>query len=445
MKTYTLGSLTGMMAMSNLLSQTPDDKAAMNLAFTLHLHGELDIPKLERAIGKLLAEPIMNTYLSAEGMEITAHEKEFVPFSLPIEQAEGTSVEEKVEYVKAAAEKRALEPLPLTDADARQSVFCLYEIAADYHILLMIVHHTFLDFGAVMIAISHIFAAYNDENYKYPDCRPFSDFMKEELDFMASDHAKAEDEYWAAETADIRQPSLVPDVFEEGESILTEQDVMTAFSRSELDAIASKERTSTFNLMMLLIHMGIAKVNDCNDTILQYAISNRSEKDYRFTLGCMTRVLFNRMDFDDNMNGTELNKLLRKKIGAGYQNRHVAGKTPFGAVSYLAVNEDMADLNSFPMFNGKPVPFDFVDMPRELDFVAVLIMPLGEDMIGAGVLTDMKRYSKHAKKLIDAIKLAKEFIVKYPQRTFSDFMRQDITRETLQLLDDPDSVEIIEL
>jgi len=445
MKNYPLGSLTGMMAMSNLFAPTQEDKASMNLAFTMHLRGELDKAKLECAINRLVSEPIMNTYLTAEGMDITANEKEYIPFVLPVEQVSGETTEEKVAFVRTTAEKRALEPLPLTDAGARQYVFHLYEIAEDYSILLMIVHHTFLDFGAVMVAVSHIFSAYNDEGYEYPACRPFSDFMKEELSFLASEHARAEDDFWAAETAGCRQPALAPDAPAEGGPVLTEQDVITAFPRAELDAIAARERTSTFNLMMLLIHMGIAKVNDCNDTMLQYAISNRSETDYRFTLGCMTRVLFNRIDFDDNMNSTELNKLLRKKIGAGYQNRHVAGRTPFGAASYLAVNEDMADLNAFPMFNGSPVPFDFVDMPRELDFVAVLVMPLGTDMLGAGVLTDMTKYGRHAKKLIDAITLAKEFIVRYPQRPFSDFMRQDITSETLSLLDDPDSVEIIEL
>ena len=445
MFTYPLGSLTQMMAMSNYHAEKPEDKASMNLAFTMHLHGELDFSKLERAINRLTSEKIMHTYLSVEENQFLAHEKEFIPFKLETEKIEGASEEEKVGKVKAIAEKKALEPLPLFEENKQQFYFRLYELSENYHILLMIVHHTFLDFGAVMIAISHIFAYYNDENYRYEESSEFSEFMKEELDFMASEDAKAEDAFWANEIADVKQPPLTPEPLQENETPLEEKDVMTAFSRKELDAIATRERTSTFNLLMLLIHMAIAKVNDCNDTFLQYAISNRSEANYRFTLGCLTRVLFNRINFDDDMNTSELNKLLRKKVGAGYQNRHVAGKTPFGAASYIAVNEDMGDLNVFPVFNGKPVQLDFVDLPRELNFVAVLILPLNAEMIGVGVLTDMLQYGKHAKKLIDALNLAYQFIVKYPEKPFSDFMRQDITLETLHLLDDDDSVEMIEI
>ncbi len=431
MFTYSLGSLTQMMAMTNYYPENPEEKASMNLAFTIHLQGKLDIPKLERAIDKLTKEKIMHTYLSVEGNQFLAHEKEYVPFKLETEKAEGSSEEEKKATVKAIAEKKALEPLPIFDADKNQFYFRLYELSEEYHILLMIVHHTFLDFGAVMIAIGHIFSYYNDENYIYEKSDEFSSFMKEELDFMASDGAKAEEKFWAEETANVIQPALVPNMLTENDAPLEEKDVMAAFSRKDLDAIAVRERTSTFNLLMLLVHMAIAKVNDCNDTFLQYAISNRSEVNYRFTLGCLTRVLFNRINFDDDMNVSELNKILRKKVGAGYQNRHVAGKTPFGAASYIAVNEDMGDLNVFPSFNGKPLQFDFVDLPRELNFIAFLMLPLDADTIGVGALTDMLKYGKHAKQLIDALNLAQQFITKYPDKTSGDFMRKDITLELL--------------
>lgn len=445
MKKYPLGSLTGMMAMSNLCATTVEDKASMNLGFTMDLRGEIDVKKLERAIGRLVSEKIMNTYLVMEGMNITAVEKDGCSFELGIEPVKGNDIQEKKTEIKRDTEKLAQIPLTLNDEKKSPYIFKLYKISDEYHVLFMLVHHTFLDFGAVMIAISHIFEYYKDEQYEYPKSKDFSEFMGEELGFMSSEAAKLEDEYWANETKDIRQPKLEEDVHYENDELVKEADLMAVFNREELNDIATRERTSLFNFTMLLIHMAIAKVNDCNDTVLQYAISNRSDTDYRFTLGCLTRVLFNRIEFEDYMKPSELNKFMRKKLGAGYQNRHVAGKTPFGAASYLAVNEDMGDLDTFPTFNGNPVNVEIVDLPRKLDFIAALVMPLDEDNIVIGVLTDVEKYGKQAKQLVEAIKLAKRFLVEYPHKTFYDFMRQDISMETLDLLANEDTVEIVEM
>ncbi len=445
MKKYPLGSLTGMMAMSNLCATTVEDKASMNLGFTMDLRGEIDVKKLERAIGRLVSEKIMNTYLVMEGMNITAVEKDSCSFELDIEPVKGNDIQEKKTEIKRDTEKLAQIPLTLNDEKKSPYIFKLYKISDEYHVLFMLVHHTFLDFGAVMIAISHIFEYYKDEQYKYPKSKDYSEFMSEELGFLSSSAAKLEDEYWANETKDIRQPKLEEDVHYENDEPVKETDLMAVFNRKELNDIATREKTSLFNFTMLLIHMAIAKVNDCNDTVLQYAISNRSDADYRFTLGCLTRVLFNRIEFEDYMKPSELNKFMRKKLGAGYQNRHVAGKTPFGAASYLAVNEDMGDLDTFPTFNGNPVNVEIVDLPRKLDFIAALVMPLDEDNIVIGVLTDVEKYGKQAKQLVEAIKLAKRFLVEYPQKTFYDFMRQDISMETLDLLANEDTVEIVEM
>ena len=445
MKKYPLGSLTKMMAMSNLGSKTVEDQASMNLGFTMDLQGELDIKKLERAICKLVAEKIMSTYLVMEDANIWAIEKDGISFELDVEQVEGSTIDEKKNEIKKDTERLTQVPLKLNDKNESPYIFKLYKISDEYHVLFMLVHHTFLDFGAVMIAISHVFEYYKDEQYEYPKSSEFSDYMNKELEFMASDAAKLEDEYWANETKDIRQPKLKEDNHSETDPAISEIELMAVFNREELNAIAAREKTSLFNFTMLLIHMAIAKINDCNDTILQYAISNRSEVEYRFTLGCLTRVLFNRITFEDDMKPSELNKYMRKKLGAGYQNRHVAGKTPFGAVSYLAVNEDMGDLDTFPTFNGKLVKVDIVDLPRKLDFMAALVMPLDEDNIVVGVLTDVEKYGKQAKQLVGAIKLAKKFLVEYPDKTFFDFMRQDVSLETIDLLANENTVEIIEM
>ena len=105
----------------------------------------------------------------------------------------------------------------------------------------------------------------------------------------------------------------------------------------------------------------------------------------------------------------------------------------------------MKDLDVFPMFNGSPVKFDLVSSSRSLKFIIFLILPVGTDNVAIKISTDVTSYGKHSMELINAIKLAGQFLTKYPNRTFEDFMRKDITLDTLSILDSDDDIEIIEI
>lgn len=441
---YQLGAVT-QMAMSNYYGRSDTEKSVMNLPFILYLKGTMDVKRLENSIKKVMNAEALHTYLTVEGSTFYANVRDNYSFVLEVEDAIGTSESEKLEYVSNFSKSKALEPLPLFNSEKNQSYFKLFRIDEEYHILLMIVHHTFLDFGAIMIAMNHIFGYYNDDNFKIPEGSEVSKFINEETAFYQTEDAKKEDEFWSKSLANVKKPTLIAESKSLNTKPINKEELIALFNRAELESIATKNRTSMFNIIMLIIHMAIAKVNGTNDTLTQYAISNRSDREYRFTLGCLTRVLNNPVTFDDDMNTFDLNKLMRKKMGDGYQNRHVAGKTILGSIPYVIANEDMKDLDVFPMFNGSPVKFDLVSSSRSLKFIIFLILPVGTDNVAIKISTDVTSYGKHSMELINAIKLAGQFLTKYPNRTFEDFMRKDITLDTLSILDSDDDIEIIEI
>ncbi len=445
MKKYRIGAITESMAATNFYSQTPKDKAMMNLPFALHLRGEMDVKRMENSIAKVIQQSMFHTYLSFEDGKFFMLDKDAAPFSLESETVEGASEEEKVAKVTKIIEKLALIPLPLFEKDKDQYFFRLYEISETYHILCMIVHHTFLDFGSVMTAVNEIFAAYRDADYKLPASEDYSKFSQDELDFWNTEEGAKEDSYWNKQLEGFKSFSLTTETLAEGEEEISENQCVAVIDRADLDKMAKENRTSVANIAMLIIHMALAKTDDRNDTLVQYAISNRSDMEYRYSLGCLTRILCNRVAFDDSMMVTDLHKLMRKKIGEGYQNRRVAGKTPLGSVPYVVANEDMGDIQDTPMFGGNPVQLDFVDLPRKLNFIGMLIIPLGPDKIGIGLLTDMKAYGKHALAITKNILLAEQVLKKYPDKTFGDYMRSDITLETVDKLADADGAEFIEI
>jgi len=404
----------------------------MNIPFVMHLKGEFDKQKLEDALQKVLSTKIMNTYFSVEGDKFYANEKEYQRYKLEDEDVPGNTLEEKLQYVAKIAKELTVQPLGLFDKEKRQYFFKVYNLQDDYHILYMSVHHAFLDFGSIMIALKSIYSVYNGGDVLFKGSSEFSKFMKEEIEFSGTEAATHEDEYWKKELAGAKPIDLskLPTTTKKD---INPDDLMVIFEKDELRKLASKYKTSVFNVMMLIIHMGIAKANDQNDTMSQYAISNRSDAEYRYTLGCITRMLTNRVQFDDDMTIIELNRLMRKKIGDGYQNRHVAGKTQLGAIPYVIANEDLDDLDVMPLFNGQPVQMDYVHIARTMDFLSVLIIPIGLDKLSIGIVTDVSRFGEHAFKFLDGAMLAYNFISKYPDKTFGDFMRKDITKDTLNI------------
>lgn len=442
MDKYEISSLTKMMAMTHYYGQTREDKATMNIPFVMHLRGDFDKQKLEDALQTVLSARIMNTYFSVEGDRFFANEKEYHRYILEDEDVPGATLEEKLQYVAKIAKEITVQPLGLFDKDERQYFFKVYNLQDDYHILYMSVHHAFLDFGSIMIALKSIYSAYNGGDILFKGSSEFSKFMKEEIDFLNTEDAIHEDAYWANELKGAK-PVDFSKLPTPSKTDFDPNDLMVVFEKEDLKKLASRYKTSVFNVMMLIIHMAIAKANDSNDTMSQYAISNRSDAEYRYTLGCITRMLINRVRFDDDMTITELNRMMRKKIGDGYQNRHVAGKTQLGSIPYVIANEDLDDLDVMPMFNGAPVQMDYVHIARTMDFLSVLLIPIGMDKLSIGIVTDVARFGEHAMKFLDCAFLAYEFMINYPDRTFGDYMRKDITKDTINLLDEDDGVELI--
>ncbi|WP_352397264.1 condensation domain-containing protein [[Clostridium] aminophilum] len=442
MEKYEISSLTMMMAMTHYFGQTREDKATMNIPFVMHLKGEFDKKKLEDALQKILSTKIMNTWFSVEDNRFYANEKEYVPYVLEDEDVEGDTLEEKLQKVAEIAKELTVQPLALFEKDQRQYFFKVYNLQEDYHILYMSVHHAFLDFGSIMIALKSLYSVYSGGEVLFEGSSEFSKFMGEEIEFLKSEGAAHEDAYWAKELQGAK-PVNFSKLPVQTRTDINPDDLMIIFEKSELKEMAEKFRTSVFNIMMLIAHMAIAKTNDSNDTMTQYAISNRPDAEYRYTLGCITRMLTNRAIFDDDMTVGELNKLMRKKIGDGYQNRHVAGKTPLGSIPYVVAYEDLDDLDVLPYFNGEPVQMDYVHIARTMEFLCILLIPIGFDKLSIGVITDVARFGEHAETFLRNAQLAFRFLKNHPDRTFGDYMRQDVTLDTMELLDQEEGYELI--
>lgn len=72
----------------------------------------------------------------------------------------------------------------------------------------------------------------------------------------------------------------------------------------------------------------------------------------------------------------------------------------------------------------------------------VMIMPAG-DKRSVNLVGNTKKYGHYYKSIRDNICLALRFMDRYPDKTFGEFMRSDVTLETVDLIEDPEQIELI--
>ena len=161
----------------------------------------------------------------------------------------------------------------------------------------------------------------------------------------------------------------------------------------------------------------------------------------------LVRMLLNRMIFDKDTTIAELQKQQRKQLGEGYLNHHVAVDLGFIA-PLLVVDESMGDISGDLMFNGKPIDLTAdanIDSIMNIfppGMVLVMINPAG-DQKAFNLLGNLKYYGRHYKHLKENLILAFRFMDRYPDKTFGEFMRSDVTLETVDLIEDPEQIELI--
>ena len=431
---YRLQSVPEMMALGAYFGEGAD-KYSMNLPFSIELKGELDIELLEFSINKVIEEyDILHSSLEFdEGRVVVAVASDY-HFELSCEDIKGNSQEEKLQYLRKYLQEKSATDMELFNATKAPFDIELFKISEDYHILYLMIHHSICDFGSVVMLFSAIFDRYNQQSTA-TSTKTYEDFLLEEISIVGTDLEKEEDEYWENELKGITLDVLSENSEQTKET--TGDNFGYIINESQIDEVSRKNRTSSFNTAMLIIQMAIAKVNHHKNSFVQYAIANRSEEKYRQTIGCITRIISNTMIFEDDDTVLTLSQKMRRKIGNGYINRHVAYKVQFGSVPYVIASEDMESLGKFPTFNGQPLQFDFIDIERRMDIIAFLILPVPNDM-AIQLLGDCERYSEHMEQLLAAIKEASEFILSNSPKTFLEYWdsnaKQSEVEETITII-----------
>ena len=421
-------------------------KHMMNLPFYIPLDGPIDVKRFEDSIRKLIDdEPLLRTYISKEKGKFYLVEKENYEFHLKVTELEGRNAVEKIKRSREIFNAEANKDVLLFDPDSEQTRFELLRIDDEHHVFLFICTHIFFDFGGLTSTLSRLFRYYNGGEQPKQKLSTFGEFIEEETAFLKTQRGAEEMRYWKELVNGYEKCVLKKE--KNSRQYWKPEDSMVYFDNSYLESIAKRGKTSVFNNSLLALQMAYAKYTQSYDSLAVYPISNRSEEKYRNTAGMLVRMLLNRMIFDKDTTIAELQKQQRKQLGEGYLNHHVAVDLGFIA-PLLVVDESMGDISGDLMFNGKPIDLtadaniDSIMNIFPSGMVLVMINPAG-DQKAFNLLGNLKYYGRHYKHLKENLILAFRFMDRYPDKTFGEFMRSDVTLETVDLIEDPEQIELI--
>jgi amino acid adenylation domain-containing protein len=258
----------------------------------LRLHGELDLPALQRALAIVAArhEALRTTFPAIDGIPVQQVHAE--P-RLQLEIREPNGVEPLDALDAAVAESFDLDAGPLARA-------ILWPIEADEHLLLVAVHHIAADAWSLPILLTDLAAAYRAERDGDPAAFTVlpvqcGDYAVWEAGADARAQADAAAGYWRRALADppelLDLPSERSRPANEAGPAATYRTVIPAPLTKQLRVLARDNRTTLF----AVLHAGLAatlhRFTGVRDLVIGVPVSGRIRPETADLVGCFVNTL----------------------------------------------------------------------------------------------------------------------------------------------------------
>lgn len=417
---YSLQGMSNLMWQLDLASVKDGERnGIVNVGIGLKLRGDLDVSKMERSIQRL----IDNTD-SMRGIIVNRGEEYFIKirkyykdFKLEVLEVEGNSDlerEQNAMQVIQGSMDRAIDVFNNIPIDIK-----LYRINEQYHYMLFKVHHCFTDAVSVLLSVETMLKLYDNESYEFSTLRePFQNLLQEDYEYMMSENAKKSIQYWQEE---FEGYSPKPPQIDYNRQCIKSGDLPPIqLNLENITSIATLNRTSDFNVIMLILHLALAKTNNSNDIGTTYLISNRMNgSKYQDTIGSIARIIDTRYIFEENEKISSMHKKIRSKISKGLNNCRVAGgRTPY-LITYLNIVNEV----NLPKFNGLPVETFLVKSKREDCGILCFAIIKSNDFIEIGFETDTRLFSlEYLNDIKKNCILAEQFLNNQAESTFKEYM-----------------------
>lgn len=286
------------------MNRVDPDSTVYNVTTDMRLRGDLDIPALERAIGRLVQrhETLRTHYVPQDGTVVAVVEKVQAPPPLPVIAVPPGSHEERDAAVAQMIKDTALAPYDLQRGPLFRTV--LFELDDRDHILVCGTHHSVDDGWSPAIFDRELSAFYQAEiNGTEPEIPPlpiqYGDFAVWQRQTITGDLLRSKLDFWLSYVAgsgpleldtDIPRPAKLSD---RGEHVYFE---IEADLISRMREFAAGERCTLFTVAFGIFSALLYLESRSSDFLLGTIVAGRDRPETRDLIGYFNNMVAVRVD-----------------------------------------------------------------------------------------------------------------------------------------------------
>ncbi|MEV6823927.1 amino acid adenylation domain-containing protein [Amycolatopsis sp. NPDC051102] len=271
-----------------LLHQLAPDSSRYTMPAALRLHGELDVPALQRALTAVATrhEALRTVFPAVDGVPV---QRVHAEASLRLEIREPNGV------TPADALRMAVtEPFDLAAAPPVRAI--LWPVALGEHLLLIAVHHIAADAWSLPILLTDLAAAYRaGQDDRAPLPIQCGDYAVWEAGADARAQADAAAGYWRRVLADPPEPLDLPADHPrppaEAGPAATHRSVLPPDLTRQLRAHARATRTTVFTVLHAGLTAVLHRFTGARDLIIGVPVSGRIRSETAALVGCFVNTL----------------------------------------------------------------------------------------------------------------------------------------------------------
>ncbi|HVK94787.1 MAG TPA: amino acid adenylation domain-containing protein [Noviherbaspirillum sp.] len=271
------------------LAEIEGPSVVYNVPLAIHLHGPLDLPRLEQTLAALVERhPALRTRFAVEDDALLQKIDPAMPFSLERIDAGEAQLTERL---NAFVQPFDLKTGPLFRAG-------LIHVAADRHVLIMDAHHIVVDGLSLNILAQELMAGYNDQPLPERGASMI-DYAGAEAAYLSSDVCRRDAEYWQAQFRSVPEPLQLPLDHprplrrrHQGADLLGKLD---SVATARLKAAARAHKMPVFPLLLTLYATLLHRISAQDDIVIGLPVGGRTDPRFRSTVGMLAATLPLRM------------------------------------------------------------------------------------------------------------------------------------------------------
>ncbi|MBN2001946.1 MAG: amino acid adenylation domain-containing protein [Anaerolineae bacterium] len=345
------------------IDQLEPDNPVYNIPTLVRLEGSLDQAALEKSLNEIVRRhAILRSSLTGiAGRPVQSIAAELnVPLTL-VDLQHLSAAEREFELQRLAAAE-AWRPFDLSRSPLLRT--CLYQLARDESVLLLVVHHSVFDGWSIGIFNRELTALYNAFSKGLPSPLPdlvlqYPDFAAWQREWLQGDVLETQLAYWQQRLGGVLPVLDLPvdRPWDEARSwhAASQSCRLPAMLVQALERLSQKANASLFMTLLAAFKVLFFRYTGQEDIIIGTPIAGRNHSELEGLIGFFLNTLAIRTDLSNSPGFVELLQRVRESLLDAYKHQDL----PFEKL--VEVLQPRRDLHRSPIFD---VMFNFINTPN---------------------------------------------------------------------------------